>query len=531
MINRWGVLAVVILVGLSGRASAQEGTGAPVLRLRADEIQSIYPATAKAKGLKGEAVVTCQTAQETVWACALISETPGGEGFGAAALALVERYAVAAPTDQDRRSGYAELFTIVFAPPEVKSLRVRGVDYQLPEQIEGPSLNALYDAWPRAARFSGIEGSADLRCTVTLQGRLQACTIANEQALGQGSGDAALKVAPLFRFAPARKAGKPAAMSIPITVAFQCDTRCRRFEEAVGPPPQWLSTPTPAEVRAAYPPAALARALEGYARLDCAVTRAGGLADCRIVAQSAPGEDFGTAALGLTDRFRLSSRNWDSREAFSVAFDGRAGKVKRAWEVFPAPPPVSQNSVVQARASARCRVASAGKLEACDLIETVSTDPEVARQTLANLGRVSVDQWTEEGRSTVGSTVEVTVSTGPRASPSITLIPISVALPGSAPNVINYRPMTRLGVKGDVGRFYPQRALMTETTGKVVLACAGLKDGQPEGCEVATETPPDYQFGEAAMMMSSHLRYSPESIDGLQADGVVMIPIVFSVPR
>lgn len=499
-----------------------------MLRVRTDEIALFYPPAAKAKGVEGKATITCRTRKGMVWACALDSETPAGEGFGAAALALAKRYE-ASPTAEDQSSAYSGDQEFIFALPELKTLQVGGIAYDLPLQIDGPSLDDLYKAWPRAARFTGIEGSAKLWCTVTIGGLLQACSVAEEAAPGLGFGAAALKLAPLFRFAPARKGGVPAPMSFPISVVFECDVRCRNFEETIGPPPQWRAAPTPAEVRAAYPPAALARDLQGYARLDCAITRAGGLADCRVVAETLPGESFGSAALGLTKLFRLPPQDGDSRQAFSVAFDGQVGRARRVGQVSWASPgtPIRPVETVQGQAQVRCKVAAAGRLQACELIGPVPADPEIARLAVANLDVVAVEPWTDEGRSTVGSTVEIVLSTGPFAEPSIVLDPV---IPHSVPaQVIDYRPLTQLRSKVDIGQYYPDRAQRMEVQGRTILTCSSVKDEHLDGCQVTEETPPGYDFGVAAIKMSEFLRYSPEAIDGVQVDGPLVMPFTFSL--
>ncbi|WP_426009404.1 TonB family protein [Caulobacter sp. DWR2-3-1b2] len=524
-----GILATAVLASLASGAAAQEGTGAPKLRVRIDEIQLFYPPSAKAKGLQGKAVIACTTSEQVIWACKLDSEEPTGEGFGAAALALAKHYE-GSPTARDQSSSYAAEQEFVFALPKPKTAHVRGTAYQLPLQAAGPSLDALYDAWPRAARFGGTEGSAKLWCTVTREGLLQACTIAEESAPGLGFGEAALKLAPLFRFAPALKGGTPVAMSFPTNIVFECDIRCRRFDETVGPPPQWLSAPTTADVRAAYPPAALAQGHQGYARLDCAVSRAGGLTDCRAVAETSPSEGFGRAALGLTSLFRVAPQNWDIRQAFTVAFDGLVGRPRRVGQVASASPGASIKpaGVAQGQAHLRCRVAVAGKLEACDLIKSVPADPEVARLALANLRLIAVQPWTDEGRSTVGSTVELLLSTGPFPAPSIA--PAPIVSPTVPAKVIDYRPLTPLPTKVDISQYYPARAQRMEVDGRVVLTCLGVKEEHLDGCQVTEETPADYGFGDAAMKMSVALLYSPEVIDGIQVDAPLVMPINFDIP-
>jgi TonB family protein len=124
----------------------------------------------------------------------------------------------------------------------------------------------------------------------------------------KGFGAAALSMAPLFRYQPALRDGKPVAMSIPVKVEFACDSRCRAFRGAsVREDRRWLAVPTPDQVLAAYPPVARGRGVEGQVRLDCGVGKAGGLEACETIAESVEGEGFAAAALGLTSLFRLEA--------------------------------------------------------------------------------------------------------------------------------------------------------------------------------------------------------------------------------
>jgi len=249
-----------------------------------------------------------------------------------------------------------------------------------------------------------------------------------------------------------------------------------------------------------------------------------------VVAETLPGESFGSAALGLTKLFRLPPQDGDSRQAFSVAFDGQVGRARRVGQVSWASPgtPIRPVETVQGQAQVRCKVAAAGKLEACDLIGPVPADPEVARLAVANLDVVAVEPWTDEGRSTVGSMVEIVLSTGPFAKPSIVLDPV---IPHNVPaQVIDYRPLTQLQSEVDMGQYYPERAQRMEVQGRTILTCSSVKDEHLSGCRVTEETPPGYGFGIAAMKTSEFLRYSPEAIDGVQVDGPLVMPFTFSLP-
>src|ERR1022692_4290605 len=67
-------------------------TPAPMATQSPDAMLAFYPAAARAAGLEGAAVIHCVRNEHlALKGCALVSETPAGHGFGAAALAMAAR--------------------------------------------------------------------------------------------------------------------------------------------------------------------------------------------------------------------------------------------------------------------------------------------------------------------------------------------------------------------------------------------------------------------------------------------------------
>ena len=59
----------------------------------------------------------------------------------------------------------------------------------------------------------------------------------------------------------------------------------------------------------------------------------------------------------------------------------------------------------------------------------------------------------------------------------------------------------------DFSRYYPSRAMQQEVSGNVRLDCLVLADGALD-CMVREETPPEYEFGAAAMRIARGFRVS-----------------------
>lgn len=93
-----------------------------------------------------------------------------------------------------------------------------------------------------------------------------------------------------------------------------------RAPGAVQTAPAWAEAP-----RVAIPAAAREARRAGWARIECVVTVEGRARDCRLVAESAEGFGFGTAALAAEDRYRfrpstLDGQPVEARGTFTVQF-------------------------------------------------------------------------------------------------------------------------------------------------------------------------------------------------------------------
>jgi TonB family protein len=189
-------------------------------------ILGFYPAAARAGGVEGEAVIRCKRDEHlALAACELVSETPAGQGFGAAALAmaakspanprLVLRDAAAQPA--------SELdihFTMrpPFIAPDVTRMAhlVRN-----PEIVAKPSDAQVQAAYPPRALDNQVEGGAVIECAVTAGGKLAECHVFDENPTGYGFGQAALDLAADFTVKPRTIDGQAVAGSpVRISVAF-----------------------------------------------------------------------------------------------------------------------------------------------------------------------------------------------------------------------------------------------------------------------------------------------------------------------
>jgi protein TonB len=106
---------------------------------------------------------------------------------------------------------------------------------------------------------------------------------------------------------------------------------------------------------------------------------------------------------------------------------------------------------------------------------------------------------------------------------------LTTAPPDPDPVITSPSWIRKPGAK-EFARFYPDRALRMEKAGSAVLACRVTSGGAVVGCQVASETPASYGFGEAALKLAPYFQLSPPTRDGRPIEGAgIQIPIRFSL--
>jgi protein TonB len=88
-----------------------------------------------------------------------------------------------------------------------------------PDWTSRPNADDLAKYYPDRAQRTNTTGRAVISCTVTEKGSLTGCSVSSEEPSDQGFGDAALKMAHLFKMRPKTRDGAPvdgAAVNIPI---------------------------------------------------------------------------------------------------------------------------------------------------------------------------------------------------------------------------------------------------------------------------------------------------------------------------
>jgi len=213
----------------AAHAAPPAHAAAPAPAAQPDPVLAFYPAAARAAGVEGQATIRCSRDEHlALVGCSLVSETPTGQGFGAAALAM------AAQSPDNPKVDLPELKTEASADTLLRfSLHPPGITPDItlmahtmspPKILTKPTPAQIQAAYPVRALSDQVEGGAVMVCAVTDKGELQACRLDREEPSGYGFGQAALDLAVDFKLTPAQIDGEVVSgAAVHINVPFRSE--------------------------------------------------------------------------------------------------------------------------------------------------------------------------------------------------------------------------------------------------------------------------------------------------------------------
>ncbi len=422
----------------AGAAGAADASG-PIWAQAPDRTDwaKAYPAHAAQAGISGAVQMRCSaSAAGALQNCAVISEAPTNEGFGAAALSLASGMELKSSTaDGKPVAGRSFIVPVKFDPAVLKG----GTTITRPDWVRVPTNDELIHYIPSNAAPKG--GRTLLHCYVTNRGLMDRCTVQSETPTGHGYGGAALALTELFVMRPMTVDGEPvggADINIPIrwegagNPGAQMGAALKVFSAA-----PWLAAPSVAAMSAAFPKSAIGKVASAHVIMRCAISGSGALESCGSVSELPAGQGFVRAANSLIKDFRLPAvKKGDSYNDLrvDVPFDFRDPsqasppveihdpvwikqiKPDSITALFPAA--AIQAGYKVGRASVECTVAADGTLSGC---ETVTEDPAAMGFGEAAMEVASVMQmspWTKQGAPVEGARIN---------------LPIKFVLPDTAP--------------------------------------------------------------------------------------------------
>lgn len=88
-----------------------------------------------------------------------------------------------------------------------------------------------------------------------------------------------------------------------------------------------------------------------------------------------------------------------------------------------------------------------------------------------------------------------------------------------------WRPFSR-----DIERFFPDTAARQQVSGKGTALCTVGVDGKLSDCQVASESPEGFGFGEATVRASRMFRFIPAVVNGQFESSQVRVPMSWNAP-
>lgn len=293
--------------------------------------------------------------------------------------------------------------------------------------LRTPTTDEISEAMPAKARSAGVSGTATLRCLVNAAGALAQCSVVSEQPAGFDFGSAALRLSDSFRTAPVvdGKSVDGATAMIPM-VFMNFDAQGRTQVALINNPP-WVSTPSAADVKAAYPPQA-ASVEGGTASVRCDFQANGQTRTCVVRAVSPEGLGFGEAAQKLAARFVINARPLDTATLQLVnadipfTFHNPAGPPKTqdiepqwtrmlttagAARVFPTAARAAR--VYTGLGRVDCAGTASGALTDCRVVTEEPAGLGFGEAAVAAAGQIAMNPWTAAGEPVEGRRITIPI--------------------------------------------------------------------------------------------------------------------------
>jgi TonB family protein len=303
---------------------------------------SVWPMDAYKARISGHVILSCDIDRFGLaeW-CKVASETPQGQGFGAAALELRPTFKLTPATGPDGPIDSVMSIAVDFRAPaprldfgrlrdggptvggdiadaakrQTSDITMFGEPFERRQitMLNAPVWvsTATFDDWVRAypARAAGVEGYAVAHCEVQKNGNLSGCQLIKEAPENKGFGKAALMLAARFKVSP-QWAQAPGHADLWVDVPIRFSAPGASGSRVVTSP-YWLSGFDPDQSLRLFPPEAAAKGLTtGLGVAKCIVAEDGSLTDCGPDMASSDAPEFADVAVKLASTMRMNP--WSS---------------------------------------------------------------------------------------------------------------------------------------------------------------------------------------------------------------------------
>jgi hypothetical protein len=420
------VLAALVL-GLAGAGVAHAADlGDPVWDKAPDRAHwaKAYPVAAAQAGVSGAVKLRCSAgATGALQSCAVVSESPAGQGFGAAALSLTAGMALKSKAaDGTPIAGRNLIVPVKFEPALLQPITT----ITNPDWLRLPTQDELARYFP-----AGAHG-------VATRGLMDNCQATSETPTGHGFAQAAVAMTELFMMRPMTVDGLPVgggAINIPIK--FEAGSSGNATTVRVVSAAPWFAAPTSTDMSAAFPKGAIGKIDSAHVILRCSLNGKGRLQACDTLSESPKGHGFASAAQSLLKDFQVitdakTDHYGDLR--IDVPFDFRdpsraAPPVEihnPLWltHVTPEgaasvyPPAALKAGVRTGAATVACTTVHSGALTDCAIESEEPADLGFGDAALKIAAVMKMNPWTSQGAPVDGMKIR---------------IPIRLVMPDDAP--------------------------------------------------------------------------------------------------
>lgn len=184
------------------------------------------------------------------------------------------------------------------------------------------------------------------------------------------------------------------------------------------------------------------------------------------------------------------------------------------WVATPTPeeaqaayPKAAAEQRLEGRATLKCGVNGEGFLKDCAAIAEEPAGQGFGAAALAIAPKFQMAKVTKDGAPVAGGVVRV---------------PIRFANPTQMQPGFRRMPST-----DEMARAYPKKALGRNVGGMAVIDCGVATDGNLYDCALSSETPVNYEFGQAALQLAPLFNLEPRTKNGKPVRYAVSIPIKF----
>lgn len=317
------------------------------------------------------------------------------------------------------------------AEAQPKQASAAGPVITSPNWLRKPTPDEMMAVWPAEAARRGDGGKATIACTVNITGTLQGCTVVSEDPPGVGFGQAALLLAGAFKMKPMMVDGKPVAggtVRIPIAWKGGSGGAGGKTTPALSLP-IWARGPSFEDMAAAWPKGAEGLQ-EGGVTLRCTVSATAGLRNCQKLNELPQGKGFGSAAMGLVDRFELKLNPEELKAlkggiinvtfrflnpASEASRERKLSKPRWIVQLHPEkvlalyPDTAADAGVRQGTGVAECRVAPDGRLTDCKVARETPEGLGFGPAAVGIAGVMQMNPWTDEGRPVDGALIRLPI--------------------------------------------------------------------------------------------------------------------------